>query len=402
MTLDIRTLEIPAELDTPARLLLGPGPSPVHPRVMRAMLSPVLGHLDPDFLKIMQETAALLRGVFETGNALTLAVSGTGTAGMEAAVVNCVQPGDRVVVGVAGYFGDRLAQICRRCGAEVVTIDVPWGDVISPARLAEVLITHGPVRLVALVHAETSTGARQSIPEMAALAHRHGALLLVDAVTSLGGCEVKVDEWDIDICYSGSQKCLGAPPGLAPITVGERALEQLRDRPSKVPSFYLDLGLLQSYWSSTPTYHHTASSSMVYALREALRLVHEEGLAARYARHERNACALWAGLEAMGLQMHAPAEHRLATLTTVRIPSGIDDAKVRRALLNEYNIEIGGGLGPLRGEVWRIGLMGYGSNASNVSLLLAALESLLRREGYDVPSGAGQAAASAVFGTTPS
>lgn len=387
----------PVLADVPARLLLGPGPSPVHPRVMSSLAAPVLGHLDPDFARIMGETAALLRYVFQTSNPLTLAISGTGTSGMEAAVVNFVQPGDHVVVGIAGYFGVRLADMCERHGAEVHTIEVPWGEIISERQIEEALRAHAPVRLVALVHAETSTGAQQPLAGLDEIVHRAGALLLVDTVTSLGGCEVRVDDWGIDICYSGSQKCIGAPSGLAPLTVSPRAQDLLAARRLRVPSFYLDLNLLQSYWSSTPTYHHTASSTLVYSLREALRIISEEGLSERFARHTLCARGLWAGLAAMSLKLHAPAAHRLPTLTTVRIPDGVDDARTRRHLLLEHAIEIGGGLGPLKGRVWRIGLMGHGASPDNVLRLLDALEASLRADGHDVEVGAGAAAADGIL-----
>lgn len=384
------------ELKPATRLLMGPGPSNVHPRVLRAMAMPLVGHLDPDFLKIMDETQALLRFVMQTQNRLTIPVSGTGSAGMEAAFCNVIEPGDAVLIGVNGVFGTRMSDVAERCGATVHRLEAAWGEVFDPQQVAEAL-RHHPAKVVALVHAETSTGAWQPLPEMAAVAHERGALLLVDAVTSLGGCPVEVDAWGIDICYSGTQKCLSAPPGLAPLTLSERAVEVLHRRRTKVQSWYLDLTMVEKYWGRERTYHHTAPVSMIYALREALRLIHEEGLEARFQRHHRHHRALVAGLEALGLKMHVAPEHRLWTLNTVCIPAGVDDAAVRRRLLHQFNIEIGGGLGDLQGKVWRIGLMGESSTGNHVLLFLAALERCLAAEGYTVPAGQGVAAANEVL-----
>jgi alanine-glyoxylate transaminase/serine-glyoxylate transaminase/serine-pyruvate transaminase len=384
------------ELKPASRLLMGPGPSNVHPRVLRALSTPLVGHLDPDFLQIMDETQSLLRFVMQTENPLTIPVSGTGSAGMEAAFCNLIEPGDAVLIGVNGVFGSRMCDVAERCGATVHRLEVAWGEVFDPSQIAEALERH-PVKVVALVHAETSTGAWQPLSEMAAPVHENGALLLVDAVTSLGGCPVEVDGWGIDICYSGTQKCLSCPPGLAPLTLGPQAVEVLHHRRTKVPSWYLDLTLVEKYWGHERTYHHTAPVSMIYALREALRLIQEEGLEARFQRHERNHRALVAGLEALGLQMHVAPEHRLWTLNTVRIPDGVNDAAVRRRLLHQFNIEIGGGLGALQGKVWRIGLMGESSTGNHVLLFLAALEHCLAAEGYAVPAGQGVAAANEVL-----
>jgi alanine-glyoxylate transaminase/serine-glyoxylate transaminase/serine-pyruvate transaminase len=368
-----------SELDPPNRLLLGPGPSPVHPRVMRALAAPVLGHLDPALLTMLEETRGLLRAVFGTANERTLAVSGTGMAGMEAVLCSVLAPGDRVVVCSAGFFGDRLAEVSGRLGAEVTRIEKEWGAVFEPEEVEAAVAAARP-RGVAIVHAETSTGALQPLDGLAAIARRHGALLLADCVTSLGGVPLRVDEWGLDAAYSGSQKCLGCPPGLAPVTMGPRALEVAAGRAQARGPWYLDLDLLDRYWGGTHAYHHTISSTLVYALREGLRLVLEEGLEARWARHRANAEALWDGLEAMGLRLlvEDPAR-RIPSLTTVRVPEGVDEAVVRTRLREDYGIEIGAGLGPLKGKVWRIGLMGHGSQRANVLLLLAALVELVGR-----------------------
>ncbi len=365
-----------ADLDTSARILLGPGPSMVPPRVLRAMAHPLVGHLDPQFIALMNEVQELLRFVFQTDNRLTIPVSGTGSAGMEAALCNFIEPGDSVLIGVNGYFGERLCDMASRYGAEVRRLERPWGDVFAVEDVEKAL-REKPAKLVALVHAETSTGALQPMKGMAEVVHRYGGLLVMDCVTSLGGVPVMVDGWGVDIAYSGTQKCLSCPPGLAPLTVSPRALEVLHQRKTKVANWYLDLTMIEKYWGSERTYHHTAPISMNYALREALRLIYEEGLEQRFERHRANATLLWEGLEALGLQLHVLLDHRLPTLTTVLIPEGTDDGAIRRRLLNEHNIEIAGGLGAFKGRVWRIGLMGYSSRRENVLLLLSALESLL-------------------------
>jgi alanine-glyoxylate transaminase/serine-glyoxylate transaminase/serine-pyruvate transaminase len=365
--------------------------------VLKALAAPLVGHLDPEFVRLMEETKALLRFVFQTENPLTLPVSGTGSAGMETCLVNLLEPGDEAVVGVNGVFGARMVDIVERCGGRPVVVEAPWGHVFTPEQVREALTRCRRPKVVALVHAETSTGAWQPLQEVAPIAHRAGALLLVDAVTSLAGCPLEVDAWGIDVCYSGTQKCLSCPPGLAPITLNHAALDVIRKRKTKVRSWYLDLTLIEQYWGEERVYHHTAPVSMNYALREALRLVREEGLEARFRRHQRNHLALAAGLAALGIPLAAQEGHRLWTLNSVRIPDGIDDARVRRQLLEEYNIEIGAGLGPLRGKVWRIGLMGESSTRGNVLLLLSALEDILRAQGYRCPSGAGVAAAQAVY-----
>ncbi len=386
----------PALSTTPRRLLMGPGPSNVHPRVLAAMATPLVGHLDPAFLEIMNRTRDLLRFVFQTENELTLPIAGTGSAGMEAALCNLLEEGDEILIAVNGYFGDRLSEMAVRCRARLRRLEVPWGEVFRPEQVEEALREHPP-KVLAMVHAETSTGALQPVEEMVQLAHAHGALFLLDTVTSLGGVPVEVDRWGVDACYSGTQKCLSCPPGLAPITFSTAAREALRNRRASVQSWYLDLGLIQQYWGQERIYHHTAPISMNYALYEALRLIHEEGLAARFARHQLNAEALWAGLEAMGLELFVPLEYRLPTLNTVRIPEGVSDARVRGRLLNEHGIEIGGGLGELKGRIWRIGLMGYSSSGENVLQFLAALERVLRAEGLRLLPGAGARAAADVL-----
>lgn len=364
------------ELDPAPRLLLGPGPSMVPSRVLRAMATPLIGHLDPQFIALMDEIQGLLRDVFEAPQAYTIPISGTGSAGMEAALCNFIEEGDPVLVCVAGYFGERLVEMASRYRARVRRIDVEWGQVFSSRQVEEALQSR-PAKLVAIVHAETSTGALQPLEEIAEVVHRHGALLLVDAVTSLGGLPVRVQDSGIDIAYSGTQKCLSAPPGLAPLAVQPAAQEVLKRRKSKVANWYLDLTLLLKYWGSERAYHHTAPISMNYALREALRIVQEEGLEARFARHRRCAEMLWDGLGELGLEPFVPLSQRLPTLTTVRVPEGVEEAQVRRRLLEEYNIEIAGGLGALKGRVWRIGLMGHSSRPENVVTLLGALQRVL-------------------------
>ncbi|MGQ9492505.1 MAG: pyridoxal-phosphate-dependent aminotransferase family protein [Anaerolineae bacterium] len=389
------------DLNPPERLLLGPGPSNVDPRVLRAMSTPLLGHLDPDFLKIMDETKQLLQYTFQTNNYLTLPVSGTGSAGMETALCNVIEPGDKVMVCVSGVFGERMCDIVERCGAELIRVEAEWGHIIEPEQVENAL-KKDKVKIVAIVHAETSTGILQPLGDIGRLAHEHGALFVVDTVTSLGGCPVKVDEWELDVVYSGTQKCLSCPPGLAPITFSPRAEQVLDARKSKVQSWYLDMTMLRRYWGQERFYHHTAPISMCYALREALRLIYEEGLEARWQRHALNHRALMSGLQAMGLQPFAQAGHWLPSLNAVRVPEGIQDMRVRGRLLQEYGIEIGGGLGKIKGQIWRIGLMGYNSTRKTVLVFLSALEAVLRGEGYPVPLGGAIAAAEKVYGATTS
>ncbi len=367
-----------SDLNVSTRILLGPGPSMASPRVLRAMATPPVGHLDPDLLQIYTEEQQLLRYVFQTENEWTFALSGTGTSGMEAALANLIEPGDAVLIAIHGYFGERLAEMATRLGAEVDRIERPLGEIFSLKEI-ETALKRKRYKVFAIVHAETSTGAEQlHIGEIAAAAHRYGALIVLDTVTSLGSIPVKIDEWDIDIAYSASQKSLGAPSGLAPITVSERAREVIQKRKSPPPSFYLDLALYAKYWGEEHAYHHTASASLHYALREALRIAAEEGLKARFARHRANAELLWAGLEEIGVPPFIPPEYRLPPLTTARVPEGVDPHRVRTRLLKEYNIEIAAGFGALKDKVWRIGLMGYSSRRENVLLLLAALRELLR------------------------
>jgi len=366
----------------------------VHPRVLRAMSTPLLGHLDPKFLEIMNEVQAQLRAVFRTQNPFTIAVSGTGSAGMEAALVNLIEPGDAVVVVVAGVFGMRMTDIVGRAGGRLVKLEVPWGETIEPGRIEDVLKKEGKVKAVALVHAETSTGAQQPIEELGKICHRHGALLVVDTVTSLGGVPVEVDGWEADAVYSGTQKCLSCPPGLAPLTLSARALEAVKARKTKVQSWYLDAGMVADYWAEGKrVYHHTAPISMVYALRESLRLVLEEGLEARFARHRRHSAALMAGVAALGCAPQAQEGRRLPSLNCVQVPAGIDEGAVRKYLLAEHSIEIGGGLGPLAGKVWRIGLMGESAKQENVLAVLAAIEQGLAKQGKGPKPGASCAAA---------
>jgi len=380
-------------LNPPYRVLLGPGPSNIHPRVQQAMVAPIVGHLDPYFSNVMDDTVDLLRALFRTKNRLTFPISGTGSAGMEASFCNFLEPGDVAVIGVNGLFGERMVDNALRCGAEVIPVASEWGRIIEPEAIAAALKARKRVKLLALVHAETSTGILQPLTEASRLAKQYEALFLVDTVTSLGGHEVAVDDWGIDICYSSTQKCISCPPGLAPFTANQMALDALEARTHKVQSWYLDLSLLSAYWATGRFYHHTAPICMIYALHEALRIITEEGIDARIKRHLEHGSALQAGLQAMGLTLHAQEGYRLNVLTSVRIPAGVDDLKVRQSLLNEFGIEIGGGLGPLKGQIWRIGLMGHSSTEGNVLLILYALEKLLAREGYPVESGAGVTAA---------
>lgn len=375
---------------------MGPGPSDISPRVLAAMAAPTVGHLDPYFLRIMDETQQMLRRVFRTENELTLAVSGTGSAGMETCVVNLIERGDRMLVGVNGVFGTRMADVAERAGAEVTKIERPFGEVFTPDEIAEAVKQSQP-KVVGLVHAETSTGARQPLEEISKIVHDAGALLLVDCVTSLGGIPVEVDAWGLDAVYSGTQKCLSCPPGHSPVTFSPRALEVIDTRKQKVASWYLDMTMVRSYWGGERSYHHTAPINMNYALHEALRIVLEEGLEARHQRHFDNHVALKSGLEAMGIDYAVAEEHRLPMLNAVRIPEGVDDATTRRRLLNEYGIEIGGGLGPMKGKTWRIGLMGETSTRRNVLLFLAALERCLSDAGARIAPGAGVAAANRAY-----
>ena len=380
-----------AALHPSERVLLGPGPSDVSTRVLRALSAPTVGHLDPEYLKIMDETRQLMRQVFQTNNEMTLAISGTGSAGMEACICNLIEPGDKMIACINGVFGGRMKDVAERYGATVETIEVEWGKAIDPQQVKDALVANPDTRAIGIVHAETSTGEHQPLDEIASIVHEHGALLVVDAVTSLGGIDVPIDKLGIDACYSGTQKCLSCPPGLAPVTFSERALEKLDARKTKVMSWYLDVTMLRNYWGSDRVYHHTAPINMTYALRESLLTIVEEGLPQRFARHQKHHRMLRAGLEAMGLD-YIP-EHSLATLNAVHVPEGVDDALVRKRLLKEYSIEIGAGLGPFKGKAWRIGLMGTSSTERNVVLVLSALENILADMGHDLPLGAALAAA---------
>jgi len=383
------------DLDPGQRVLMGPGPSDVPARVLQAMSAPCIGHLDPYFLTVMNETQALLRYVLQTGNELTIPVSGTGSAGMETCFVNLVEPGDEVAVCVNGVFGTRMCDIIGRLGGRLIRIDAEWGRAVDPEAVRGALKGRSP-KLLAVVHAETSTGVRSDIEALGAVAREAGALFLVDTVTSLGGIDVAVDRLGIDAVYSGTQKCLSCPPGLAPISLSPAAVKTLKERKTPVVSWYLDLGMVSDYWGADRKYHHTAPINMIYALREALRLVAEEGLENRFARHRLNHRALVAGVEAMGLSMLVPEAERLPMLNAVCIPEGVDDLKTRQTLLKGYGLEVGGGLGPLAGKIWRVGLMGHASTRRNVTLFLSALETALNGQSFATQPGA-LAAAGAVY-----
>ena len=381
------------DLDPGVRVLLGPGPSDVPPRVLQAMSTPCIGHLDRYFLKIMDETQALLRFVFQTENELTIPVSGTGSSGMEACLVNLVEPGDEVAVCVNGVFGTRMCDIVKRLGGTLIRIDAEWGRAVDPEAVKIALRGKNP-KLLAAVHAETSTGVCQPLRPLAEIAWESGALFMVDAVTSLGGIEVAVDRTGIDAIYSGTQKCLSCPPGLSPLSFGPRAINAIEKRKTMVPSWYLDLGMVRSYWSGERKYHHTAPINMIYALRESLRLVAEEGLEARFTRHRLNHRALVIGDRGYGVcRCLSPKLERLPMLNAVRVPPGIDEKRVRIALLDGFGIEIGAGLGSLAGKIWRVGLMGHSSSQRNVLLFLSALQIVLQAQGMKVGPDALQAAA---------
>lgn len=388
------------ELRPGRRVLLGPGPSDVDPLVLRAMATPLVGHLDPEFLAIMNDTRDLLRSAFATNNELTVAMSGTGSAGMETCLVNFLEPGDKAVVCVNGVFGERMIDIVERTGAEAIVVRAPYGRIIDAADVRTAL-EQGGVKLVSIVHLETSTGIWQPMEEIAALAREFECLFVVDAVTSLGGVPVEIDKWGVDAAYSGTQKCLSCPPGLSPVTVSERARKVLHSRRNKVQSWYLDLTMIEDYWGEDRAYHHTAPISMVYALREALRLAHAEGWHARWERHLRFGRALQAGLTAMGLQLLAEEGYRAPMLTTVAVPEGVDEVQVRGHLLRQYGIEIAGGLGDFKGRAWRIGLMGHSCSWSNVALALTALGEALTAQRYRASSEDGLAAAAEAVASAP-
>jgi len=373
----------------PVRTLMGPGPSDVHPRILEALARPTIGHLDPAFISLMDELKELLQYAFQTENALTMPVSAPGSAGMETCFVNLVEPGDKVIVCQNGVFGGRMKENVERCGGVAVMVEDAWGEAIDANKLEAALKQHPDACIVAMVQAETSTGAQSDVAVLTGLAHAHDCLVIVDAVTSLGGTPVKVDAWEIDAIYSGSQKCLSCTPGLAPVSFNERALEKIRNRTTPVQSWFMDLNLVMGYWGSGTkrAYHHTAPINALYSLHEALLLLKEEGLEQAWARHRRNHLALRAGLEAMGLSFIVKEGDRLPQLNAVTIPAGVNDAAVRGRLLSEYNLEIGAGLGALAGKVWRIGLMGHSSRAENILLCVGALESILSDMGADINTG---------------
>lgn len=390
---------MPQSFHPPQRTLMGPGPSDVSPRVLAALCRPTIGHLDPRFIALMDETRELLQYAFRTDNALTIPLSAPGSAGMEAAFVNLVSPGDTVIVCQNGVFGGRMRENVERCGARAVMVEDAWGEPVSVDKVAAAFTEHPEARVLAFVHAETSTGARSDAQALCALARQHGALSIVDAVTALGGIPLEVDAWGADVVYSGTQKCLSCVPGLSPITFSPRAVERIGARAHKVQSWFLDMQLVMGYWGgqSKRAYHHTAPVNAIYALHESLLMLHEEGLAQAHARHLHHHRALVAGLEAMGLELAVAPESRLPQLNSVRIPDGVDDAAVRSALLREFDLEIGAGLGALAGRTWRIGLMGHASRERNVVLCLTALESVLLAQGYPLTPGAALAAVRAHY-----
>ena len=366
-----------SEFHTSRRILMGPGPSDAHHRVLQAMSTPLIGHLDPEFLDIMDDIKRMTQACFQTQNELTFVVSAPGSAGMETCLVNLLEPGDEAVICIHGVFGGRLADIAERCGAKVTTVESPWGSHIEPEKVKEALTKCKP-KIVAIVHAETSTGVLQPLPEISNLAKEAGALLVVDAVTSFCGTDLRVDDWGIDAIYSGSQKCLSAPPGLSPVSFSEKAVQAMENRKTKVQSWFLDLSMVRNYWSGAKrAYHHTAPVSAMFAMREALRIVLEEGLEKRFKRHLENHLLLKNNLESLGFKYLVKEGYRLPMLNSVILPDGVDDAKVRSKLLNEYNIEVGGGLGDLAGKIWRVGIMGESSNANHINALTSALKSIL-------------------------
>lgn len=383
----------------PQRTLMGPGPSDVYPRVLEAMGRPTVGHLDPVFVTMMDELKERLRYAFRTRNALTMPVSAPGSAGMEMAFVNLVEPGDTVIVCQNGVFGGRMKENVERCGGTAVMVEDAWGEPVDPHKVEAALKAHPEAKLLAFVHAETSTGAQSDAKLLAELAHRHGCLTIVDAVTSLGGTPVLVDEWQLDAVYSGTQKCLSCVPGLSPVTFNDRALERIRNRKTKVQSWFLDLNLVLGYWAGDGkrTYHHTAPVNTLYALHEALVILQEEGIESAWTRHRRHHEALRAGIEAMGLAFVVKPEARLPQLNAIRVPDGVDEAAVRARLLNDYSLEIGAGLGAMAGKIWRIGLMGYAANRKNVLFCLGALDAVLSDMKAPIDSGAAVAVAMAAY-----
>jgi alanine-glyoxylate transaminase/serine-glyoxylate transaminase/serine-pyruvate transaminase len=374
----------------PVRTLMGPGPSDVHPRVLAAFARPTIGHLDPKFVEMMDEVKTLLQYAFQTKNELTMPVSAPGSAGMETCFVNLVEPGDKVIVCVNGVFGGRMKENVERLGGVPIVVEDAWGDPVDPNKVADAFKKHPDARLLAFVQAETSTGALSDTATLVKIAHEHDALAIVDAVTSLGGVPVKVDEWGIDAIYSGTQKCLSAPPGLSPVSFGERAVQKIKNRKTKVSSWFLDLTLVMGYWGSGAkrTYHHTAPVNALYGLHEALVILKKEGLECAWARHEQHHRALRTGLEQLGFEYIGRDGARLPQLNAVRVPGGTDETALRTMLLNDYNLEIGAGLGALAGKIVRIGLMGHACNARNVLFCLSALEEALARVKRAAPAAA--------------
>ncbi|MCW9058232.1 MAG: alanine--glyoxylate aminotransferase family protein [Gammaproteobacteria bacterium] len=383
----------------PVRTLMGPGPSDVNPRILQAMARPTIGHLDPVFVTMMEEMKDLLRYAFQTDNTLTMPVSAPGSAGMEMCFVNLLEPGDKAIVCQNGVFGGRMKENVERCGATAVMVEDAWGSAVDPHKVEEALKAHPDAKVLAFVHAETSTGAQSDARTLARLAHEHDCLVIADTVTSLGGSELRVDDWELDAVYSGSQKCLSCTPGLSPVTFSERALEVIKNRKHKVQSWFLDLNLVLGYWGGEGkrSYHHTAPINALYGLHEALVILREEGIEESWARHAKNHQALRAGIEAMGLSFIVKESERLPQLNTVTIPEGVDDARVRARLLEEYSLEIGAGLGALAGKVWRIGLMGFASSRKNVLFCLGALDAVLGDLGAPIQRGVAVETANRVY-----
>ncbi|HEX8465400.1 MAG TPA: alanine--glyoxylate aminotransferase family protein [Abditibacterium sp.] len=397
-TFDIASIP---EIKIPPRVLMGAGPSASYPEALRAMGANTLGHLDPEFLGIMGNVSTMLKRVFKTNNPITGAIPGTGTAGMEAALCNLIEPGDEVLSLVFGYFSNRMKQMSERMGANVTALERPWGTAFTIEEVETALKAMNKPKVVTVVHAETSTGILQPVDEITKLAHKYGALVVVDAVTSLAGCPLLTDEWDLDVVFSGTQKCIGAPPGLSPITFNPRAMDCIRNRKVPVQSWYFDMSLVETYWGDNAgggrAYHYTAPSNALFGLHEALRMTLIEGLENRWARHEMHSTALMAGLHKLGLEPFAQEGFRLWQINSVKVPAGLDDQIMRTRLLREYNIEIGAGLGPIKGQVWRIGVMGYSANRSNILLLLQAMEDILEDMGHRIQSGAANDAAQNVY-----
>ncbi len=399
MTTTIARPDKIASLPAPKRILMGPGPSDIHPRVLAALGQPVIGHLDPACVAMMDDLKRLLRYAFQTNNELTFAVSGPGSVGMETCFVNLVEPGNKVIVCRNGVFGGRMIENVQRAGGTAVVVEDTWGEPVDPQKVEDALKQNPDAKLVAFVHAETSTGAQSDAAAIAAVAEKHGCLVIADTVTSLGGTKVLLDQWGIDATYSGSQKCLSCTPGLSPVSFSARAVERIKARKTKVQSWFMDLNLVLEYWGGAAkrTYHHTAPVNSLFALHESLVMLAEEGLEKAWARHRNNHLALKAGFEAMGLKFVVREEARLPQLNAIYVPEGVADAEVRTRLLTEYNLEIGAGLGPLAGKVWRFGLMGYSSRPENVMLCLSALESVLASSGYALKAGAAEAAAKQAY-----